>query len=357
MLKTVFPITRIWLLAGALLLAAGAHAAGQFAADCQALTRTPHRLLGSPELTQAAGYLEGRFRAIGVDKVIEQQFPVMTPVITRCTVTVGGRALPLLPMRPNGIMLPVTPAGGINGTLLDAGNGALTAYGKRKALGKIVVLDYNSDTAWLRAFRLGASAVIFVGNGTAESWQTHYTESNANMPRFFFPGTRAALLEGAKARIDSAVRWESRTGRNVIAFIKGTKPKFTLDQPETTVVAATLDTWGEVPHLTPGAREAANCAGLLALADYYTKNRPTRNLALVAFGAESVGHLASSVFYRTLENDTPTVKLENRIAYRGFELQSLGKMDAALLSIDGLKRADTDTKRVLVQRLGDKGTA
>jgi hypothetical protein len=354
-MKTVFTLTRIWLLAAAVLCAAGVHAAGQFAADVQALTRTPHRLLGSKEMTQAAGYMAERFRAIGVDTVVEQQFPVMTPEVKRCTVTVGKRALPLLPMRPNGIMLPVTPEGGLSGQLLDAGDGSLAAYGTRKPQGKIVVLDYNSTTAWLRAFRLGASAVIFVGKGTAESWQTHFTESNANMPRFYFAGPRAALTDGSVARIDSEVLWKSAASRNVIAFIKGTKPKYTLDQPETTVIAATLDTWGEVPHLTRGARGAANCAGLLALAQYYVQHRPARNIALVAFGGDTVGHLASSVFYRTLENDAPNVKLENRIKFREIELQSIAKMDKALNNIAALKNADRDTKRILVQRLGDKG--
>jgi len=58
-------------------------------------------------------------------------------------------------------------------------------------------------------------------------------------------------------------------GRNILALIPGTNPAFSLDQRENhRVVGANLDTFGEVPDVTPGARGAANAAALLKITEH-----------------------------------------------------------------------------------------
>jgi len=324
----------------------------QFSADCQALTRAPHRLTGSPEYAAAAEYVAGRFTAIGVDKVIQQRFQVMEPTLKRCDLTVQGRKLRLLPMRPDGIIMPVTPATGITGQFLHAGAGTLTDYGARTVKGKIVVLDYNAGEAWLRAFRLGACAVIFVANGPSYSWPQHYTEANANFPRYYYPGASIDLREGQTATIQCEAVWQPATGQNVIAFVKGSKPSFTLEQPETTVITANLDSYGEVPNLSPGARNAANCAALLSLAQNLVRNRPQRNIVLACLGGQAQGFYGTTAFYRALENDNPQVQLDNRLKYLGYETTAISKMMAAL---DGnLETAESSIQREVTNRLASK---
>ena len=161
-------------LIGALLLAAASRAPAEspdaFRADCLALTAAAHRLTGSPEYRRAADYVERRLRASGMDEVLVEEFPAIRAVVKRCDMTLeNSRRLDLLPMRANGLMLPVTPAEGITGPIQYAGMGRLEDYGRRPPAGAIVVLDYNAGAAWLDAFRMGAKAVVFVRNGPMTS--------------------------------------------------------------------------------------------------------------------------------------------------------------------------------------------
>lgn len=146
----------------------------QFDADCKELTRGAHRLAGTAEGRAAVVYIEKRLREIGPDHVVVEEFPTAQTAIRRCVIEVRhagdllGQAVPgekrelkLLPIRPNGIIPPVTPPEGITGEIIHAGAGSASEF-KKSPRGRIVVLDYNCDRGWLRAFRLGARAVVFV---------------------------------------------------------------------------------------------------------------------------------------------------------------------------------------------------
>ncbi|MBI2438484.1 MAG: FtsX-like permease family protein [Lentisphaerae bacterium] len=280
----------------------------QFMADCKALTKAEHRLMGSPESVDAAKYLEQRLRSLGLEQVIIQNFPAGRLVVKQCEIILetpeGPRRMPLQPMRPNGIIPPVTLEQGLRGELLDAGRGELSDYGNRSALDKIVILDYNSDDGWLRAFRMGAAAVIFVSNAPAQSWHLHYLEAPANFPRFYYAGDRRDLPEGGSVLLHSAVAWEAADGHNVIAFLPGTDPVFALGMKEAVVLAAPLDSFGEAPGLSPGARGAANCAAALAIAETLVKQPPRRDIVLAFFDGQAFGHAGVSAFYRALEKPT-----------------------------------------------------
>ena len=109
---------------------------------------------------------------------------------------------------------------------------------------------------------------IFIRNGICESAHAHYTEANANLPRYFYNGPRSDLPEGKSVTIHSEIVWETRPGYNVFGFIRGTDPVFYLEKEELVIISANLDSFGEVPELSVGARGAANCAGILKLAEY-----------------------------------------------------------------------------------------
>lgn len=330
-------------------------ASPQFLADCQALTAGSHRLTGSRELTNAANYMEKRFREAGVDQVVVQQFSTVQLVTKRCDLTIAGakRSIALQPMRPDGIITPVTPLEGITGQILHAGKGELTDYGNRSPQGKIVVLDYNSYLGWMRAFRLGAKAVIFVSDGPALSIVEHYTEANANFPRFYLSGGRKLLSEGATVTIHSEVTWQPSVGHNVIAFIRGTKPTFHLGQPESILIAAPLDTFGEIPNLSPGSRGAANCAALIKIAQQYAGQRPQRNVVLAAFDGQSNGHLGVSAFYRVFEEENANVKLDYRKRVVKEEQRQVNAMLSALRNASTMRK-DQPVFRTLTERLSFK---
>ena len=188
---------------GALLLAAASRAPAEgpdaFRADCLALTAAPHRLTGTPEYRRAADYVEQRLRRSGADEVLVEEFPAVRAVVKRCEITLeNSRRLDLLPMRANGLMLPVTPAEGITGPIQYARMGTMEDYARHPPVGAIVVLDYNAGQAWMDAFRMGAKAVVFVRNGPTTSWAAHSIENHANFPRFYYSGPASDLPDGAR---------------------------------------------------------------------------------------------------------------------------------------------------------------
>jgi hypothetical protein len=310
------PVRRFIALGGVLLaVALGLRpACADFRADCEALTATPHRLSGTPEAARAAAYVAGRLREIGPDQVIEQPFPVTQTDVARCDVLVAGAgtALPLQPVRPNGIIPPVTPADGISGRLVHVGQASADDFARMSVRGAIAVMDYNTGDSWLRAFRLGAQAVIFTRQGQAGSRHAHYVECSTNLPRFYYDGPAGDLPDGQDAVIHSEVLWQGSNGRNLYAYFRGTDPIFDQEKEELIILAANLDSFGEVPNLTPGARGAANCAALLQIAEYVKQHRPRRHILLAFFDNQARGHAGVSAFYRALESERTDHTVETR---------------------------------------------
>ena len=276
-----------------------------FRADCEALTRHSHRLSGTEEGAAAAAYVAKRLEAIGVDQVVVQPFSVAQTAPRRCELILedGARSLALLPMRPNDIITPTTPPGGVRGPLVVLESGRIEEFEATDVRGAIVVMDYNCGDGWLRAFRYGARGIVFVRHAMCASEHAHHAEVPANLPRFYYAGDPADLPAGARATIHSEVPWQGGTGRNVFGFIRGSDPLFDQDQEEMIIVAAPLDSFGDVPHLAPGGRGAANCAALLRLAERFVQNRPRRHILIAAFDNRARCHDGARVFYRALETD------------------------------------------------------
>jgi len=254
-----FAVGLIWTVGAASVL----HGADDvFVNDCRNLSSAPNRLTGTAAYAAAVETVAARLRTIvdvdAGDAVIVQPFATVQTRVRRCEMFLtDDRSLALQPMRPNGIMACVTPPDGVTGRLFHAGAGTAAEYGDRSPAGRIVVLDYNSGRDWLRAFRLGAAAVVFVRNGLSEAWQSHSVFANANLLRFYYDGPGTDLVENEQVTIHSEVVWEHVVGRNVYAFLRGTEPEFQMATEENIVLATNLDSYGEVPALTPGARGAA----------------------------------------------------------------------------------------------------
>ncbi len=275
-----------------------------FQDDCEALTRDPHRLAGTEAGARAGDYVLSRLEALGINQIVVQPFPVAQTRIDRCELVVGpgetGRRLDLLPAHANGIAPSVTPPEGLSGPLFHAGMGRLVDYGNRSPEGAIVVLDYNAGQAWRTAFRKGAKAVVFTAAKDAEARSVLHSEASVNLPRYYYPGPATDLPAGAEATLHAEIHWERRTGRNIIAFLPGTQPTFQLNQEEAIVIAAPLDTSGEVPRRSPGARGAVNCAILLRWAEYFQQHRPRRHLVLAFLDAQARQHAGAGALYRAV---------------------------------------------------------
>ncbi len=282
-----------------------------FQKDLEALTVNPHRLGGMEEGSLAAGkYVEKRLREIGIEEIYIQRFPVIQPITTQCELILDGKSYPIHAMRPNILQAPVTPEEGITGTTMYVGTGELSEYGKRTAENKIVVMEFDSENNWSKAFAFGARAVLFVGVDKPAANAFHHINLPANLPRFCVPEAIAQELRLRERpqtiKLLAACEWRELRGRNVIAVIRGTQPEFgkknrNKDNPDQAIVlAAPLDSLSEVPVLSPGARDAANCAGLLQAGEYFRKHPPRRDVILCFFDAQCQNHMGARAFYGAL---------------------------------------------------------
>jgi len=310
-----------------------------FYLDLAVLTRHPHRLAGygsletdSPGSLSPSRYVENRLKGMGLKEVATQDFPVIQPVTTECELIADGKSYPMYATRPNILQAPITPAEGLTGLTLYVGDGATQRYGRNPAENRIVVMDFDCGKNWLNAFAFGAKAVLFVEGDEPAANTYHHVNVPANLPRFYVTKDVAEQLELTKrpreVKLLAACEWRQLQGRNVIAVIRGTAPKFSEDRPNQAVVlAAPLDALSEVPLLSPGARNAANCAALLKIAEYLKENPPKRDVIICFFDAQSQHHIGARYFYgsinrrlsrRKIADDTIEDRLERLEEERKF---------------------------------------
>ena len=293
-----------------------------FAKDLAVLTKNANRLAGLPDGSLAAAtFVEQRLAAMGVKEVFTQDFPVVQAFQDDATITVAGKDYPVYACRPNNIQAAVTPAEGLSGTSLYVGKGQTLDYGPRDPAGSIVLIDFDSMDAWTKAFAFGAKAVVFVGpkkGDLATPPAEQHLNTPANLPRFYMPHALADALglldrsAGRPVTVKASCRWKQVLARNVIGVIRGTDPKLlegldgeALEKAEkapaqAVVLAAPLDSYSEVPALSPAARDAGNIAALLGVAEHLLKNPPKRDVILAFFDGQCQNHLGARAFYGAL---------------------------------------------------------
>lgn len=284
-------------------LAAAPLDSARFLADATALCKAPHRVSGTPEAEAAAGYVAERLRAIGIETVIVQPFFVPQMAVD-AYLDVDGVRVPLHGLRANQWQAPTTGGRPIRGRTLYAGDGRPESYGPESARDRIVVLDYAQARRWRDAFAMGAKAVIFVETGATPLQVRRFESISSDFPRFYVTqadAARCGLLDSPKeATVFARSAWSRRTARNVLAWIPGTAPEFSLKAEEVMVFAAQLDTFGEVPFLVRGARGAANCAALLQLAETLHKQPPRRSVLLAFLDGEARCLAGSCALYSAI---------------------------------------------------------
>jgi len=301
-----------------------------FYLDLAVLTRHPHRLAGYgwqaedkdlPGSIAAARHVANRLMAMGFKEVFTQDFPVVQPVTTECKLLIDGRSYPIHAMRPNILQAPVTPAEGISGRTIYVGRGEAHEYKNTTAKDQIVVMDFDSGKNWLRAFAFGARAVLFIGSDKPAANTYHHLNQPANLPRFYVPKDLARKLElrrrSRHVKLLAACQWRQMRGRNVVAVLRGEAPKFDENRPDQAIVlAAPLDSLSEAPALSPGARDAANCAALLQIAEYLRKNPPKRDIIFCFFDAQAQAHMGARAFYGAVQRKATGVVAKTTLEQR-----------------------------------------
>ncbi len=202
----------------------------------------------------------------------------------------GGRQVwPVSAFYPNNVQDCLTrPEDETPRRLVDLGQGRWEDFDSKSVAHAVVLLDYNSADAWLRARQLGAYGAIFI----QPEW-TNWRQSDLKylamvplyMPRVYVDADRghqlrAALQDGRDIRVTlrSRLRWRNVDAPCVEFTIPGKDPKRTF------ILVTHFDARSIVPDLAYGGDEIWGVAAMMEMAKFYARpeNRPSVNLRFIA---------------------------------------------------------------------------
>ena len=240
-------------------------------------------MTGYPGISEAGDWLAAELEAMGIGEIHRHEFPVPVPIDEGFRAEAAGESLRLFGVWPNLARTPTLPPGGLEGRLIDGGDG--TGIEGQPVAGRIVLLDYDSGRAWIDAFHLGAAAVVFLESAGAHRKEAElkFLDVPADLPRLYARAPEAGRLrqlarEGAHVRLSGRMTWRRATGRNLVAVVEGRDPAL---RDEAVLLTAYYDAVSPVPALAPGAEQAASAAALLELARRLAARPPARTMVLL----------------------------------------------------------------------------
>ena len=257
------------------------------------------RVTGYPGASTAAQYLTEYLENLGLRDLHERRFHTPVPldqgVVLHFPAGPDTSAHALLHMWPNLVRTSTIPPPGTAGPLVYAGSGNPSELDGFPMRGAIAVFEYDCGRRWVRAFDLGAEAVIFLAPldpGRSHRWESSqkYLTTPADLPRFYAPAAASRALRDvlsdarpqahpAGAAISGSMVWRNASARTLIAVVPGTDPRLAR---KAVVVGSYYDAISAVPALAPGADQASGVAAWMELAAALAARPPRRTAILVA---------------------------------------------------------------------------
>lgn len=263
------------------------------------LTTMDSRVTGYPGASAAARYLTEYLENLGLREVHKRRFHTPVPLdqgaALRFPAGPDSSACTLMHMWPNLVRTSTIPPPGIAGSLAFAGRGYPSELDGSQMRGAIAVFEYDCGRRWVRAFDLGAEAVVFLAPpdpGRSHRWESSqkYLTSPADLPRFYAPAATSRTLRNmlsgsgpqaqpARAAISGSMVWRNAPAQTVVAVIPGVDPGL---RRQGVVVGSYYDAISAVPALAPGADQASGAAAWMELAAALAARPPRRTAILVA---------------------------------------------------------------------------
>lgn len=281
----------------------------QLIADFEALQS---RVTGYDGCKKAARTIAEQFRALGLEDVHLESFPLVIPMAepdeqgryASITVADDGTSFGMLPIWPNLVRPPQTPTGGIEGNLIYAGPGNLRAFNGLEVTDSITMVDFNCQTEWFNGPLLGTKAVLFIEpeetiRGEAEA---KFLSIPVDIPRYWIAREAADYLMGllmsrdeVPVRIACDMQWRRVEGENVVATLPGTDPRLSNQR---VVIQAYYDSIAVTPDQAPGAENACSIAALMQLAEAFVDQPPKRTVVFLATSGHFEGLAGTKHFLR-----------------------------------------------------------
>jgi hypothetical protein len=210
----------------------------------------------------------------------------------------------------------------------------------------ITPLDVETHITFLASDSLqgreaGSANEAIAANYIADHFRDFGLEPAGDSETYFQEFTiNTAVLRNPHAGDDA--EGEKLLSKNVVGLLQGTG-----NSDELIIIGAHYDHlgFGEFGSLYRGEQErihngaddnASGTAGVLELAQYFSENRPKKDILFLAFSGEEMGLLGSAYYV-----DNPTVDLENALAMINMDM--IGRMVDKKLMIFGIGTAESWT--------------
>lgn len=193
----------------------------------------------------------------------------------------------------------------------------------------------------LQGREAGSANEAIAANYIADHFRDFGLEPAGDNETYFQEFTiNTAVLRNPHAGDDA--EGEKLLSKNVVGLLQGTG-----NSDELIIIGAHYDHlgFGEFGSLYRGEQErihngaddnASGTAGVLELAEYFSANRPKKDILFLAFSGEEMGLLGSAYYV-----DNPTVELENALAMINMDM--IGRMVDKKLMIFGIGTAENWT--------------
>lgn len=282
----------------------------------QVLSSAQSRVPGYPGYEQTSQALINIFNGIfGAENVHVEEYPVTVPITSHCRVILpqSGQRMEegLHPLWPFGVKLQSFEGGFAEAPVVDGGDGQTRSLDGKTIKDAIVLLNFDSDDAYLRVRQLGARAVILLHRGDISYNQAlkKFCSAPIDAPLFYAtPAMTQTLLQAAQSsqtlRIETRSEWREVTARNIWGRFPGLDEPLPVKKPKwsrktwdenTLLVNAFYDSMSIVPAIAPGASSSAGLLTLIESARHVRAMRdsgqPNRHaLVFLANGAHYLGH-------------------------------------------------------------------
>ncbi len=247
------------------------------------------------------------------------------PCGAAAVLTVDGREFPVHPLWPNGAAPSLTPAGGLVGPLVDAGDGDWEDLAGLDLEGSIALVNFRMGRNYQRLFDLGAQAVVvledeFINRHLAAGW---YHQTPLPLPRFYAAGETARTLVSLvrslaagdappEARLNGGHLFRPVPVETLFYYLPPTE-ETAAEQP--LVLLVPMESGSVVPGLPNGGRALGNLAASLAILEHLTSPGVVRRrgLFVVFLDGDTLGGAASKTLAEA------ALLVQNRLQSRSHE--------------------------------------
>ncbi|MEM3424821.1 MAG: FtsX-like permease family protein [Thermoproteota archaeon] len=219
------------------------------------------RFTGYPGSLQAARIIAEEFNGFGL-KVSFFNYTVLVPYDSGSYMKVGGKVIKAYGLYPNVVATGLKKA---SGKLIYAGHGTPGDLNGLDVNGSIVLLEFNSGSAWVDMVKLGASGIVFLEDGDTNRFEALSKISSVPLvtPRIYVAGQEASQLReiartNPDAELFNGMEWREVEAVNVIGEMRGVE-----DPSKVIIITVNYDSGSIVPGFAPGADEAIGVSVML----------------------------------------------------------------------------------------------